>query len=97
MPFFAPIAARLPVFPDQETGIPVLENFFPDNRHREFCKKSLQLQFVVEGTRVADNAFKWNERERNWNVVSADRRKFQWSYDSGDGLPFWYIPVEFLP
>jgi hypothetical protein len=33
---------RLQVFPDRGTRIPVLENFFPDNGDREFCKKSLQ-------------------------------------------------------
>src|SRR5262249_32718767 len=62
-----------------------------------FCKKALQLQLVDEGSKVAENAMHWSEKDHNWNVASADRRKFQWSYDSGDGLPFWYIPVEFLP
>jgi len=64
---------------------------------KEFCRKKTQLQLVIENSRADDSAFVWNARDRGWDVPVAKKRPFVWNYDSGDGLPFYFIPVEFLP
>jgi hypothetical protein len=64
---------------------------------KEFCKKKTQLQLVIEGSRADDRDFVWNPKDRGWDVPVAKKRAFGWNFVQGDELPFYFIPVDYLP
>jgi hypothetical protein len=67
---------------------------------KEFCRKSALITSVQQGFWVAPDALVWNPnapKAQRWSIPKAARKPFDWSYDSGDGVPFYYVPVEFLP
>jgi hypothetical protein len=64
---------------------------------KELCRKSIELSLVNEGMRADPNDFIWSTKEGSWDVPVERKQRFIWSYDSGDGLPFYYVPMELLP
>jgi hypothetical protein len=67
---------------------------------KEFCRKSTLLSAVLQGFRIAPEALDWHRdapKGERYAVPARAKRPFAWINDSIDGLPFYYIPVSYLP
>jgi hypothetical protein len=67
---------------------------------QEFCRKSTLLSLVQQGFRVAPRDLEWHgdaPKGERYTVPDNKKRPFSWLNDGGDGVPFYYIPVSYLP